>query len=368
MAKYREIYLKLAKQIVNGELAPGTRLLSSAELAQAENISYITAHKVYELLCRNNMVDARRGQGFFVRKTSESVYQFTDTLSVGKIGMLLSMVDRSYSDFYHKLVLRLLNSGSAPTALGYSWMMEEFSCEKAEKVLLSFAASGIETLIIRGDAHFPYKALWKVRNAFKKIIFVKFYNGEMAFEGASKVLFDMRKAGSLAAGHLLENNFRNLVFLTQEPAKEEIRRKHGVSSRLFDMDILDGIEDACKANGVDFYHTGRIIASNMPYHERENQVKKEINDALDAGCNGFVCMNDIRALSVYQVAAERGLVINKDIGIVSHFNTSLCESLTPKLSSVDMNIPTLIEAVSDAVTAPVNNTVLYVEPKLIKRK
>ena len=167
---------------------------------------------------------------------------------------------------------------------------------------------------------------------------------------------------------MLENNFRNLVFLTQEPAKEEIRRKHGVSSRLFDMDILDGIEDACKANGVDFYLTGRIIASNMPYHERENQVKKEINDALDAGCNGFVCMNDIRALSVYQVAAERGLVINKDIGIVSHFNTSLCESLTPKLSSVDMNIPTLIEAVSDAVTAPVNNTVLYVEPKLIKRK
>ncbi len=368
MVKYREIYLKLAKQIVNGELPPGTRLLSSAELAQTENISYMTAHKVYELLCRNNMVEAHRGQGFFVRKPSESVYRFTDTLSVGKIGLLLSMVDRSYSDFYHKLVLRLLNSGSAPTALGYSWMMEEFSCEKAEKVLLSFAASGIETLIIRGDAHFPYKALWKVRNAFKKIIFVKFYNGEMAFESASKVLFDMRHAGQIAAEYLLENNFNKLLFMTQEPAAEAIRRKHGISSSLFDMDILDGIEDACKRYNVDFYHTGRIIARNIPYHEREDEVKKEIHAALDAGCNGIVCMNDIRALSVYQVAAERGLIINKDISIVSHFNTSLCESLMPKLSSVDMNISTLIEAVTDSVNSPAVNLPVYIQPRLVKRK
>ena len=368
MAKYREIYLKLAKQIVNGELAYGTRLLSSAELAKAENISYITAHKVYELLRRNNMVEARRGQGFFVRQPGSKIFQFTDTLSVGKIGLLLSLVDRSYNDFYHKLVLRLLNSGSAPTALGYSWMMEDFSCEKAKKVLLSFAASGIETLIIRGDAHFPYRALWEVRKAFKKIIFVKFYNGEMPFEDASKVLFDMRKAGKLATGYLLEQGFNKLVFLTQEPAKEAIRRKHGISSKLFDMDILDGIEDACREAGVDFYNTGRIITRNIPYHENENEVKSQINAALDAGCNGFICMNDIRALLVYQVVAERGLVLNKDINIVSHFNTSLCESLSPKLSSVDMNIPTLIEAVANAINAPAGDTNLYVEPRLIRRK
>ncbi|MBR7145904.1 MAG: substrate-binding domain-containing protein [Lentisphaeria bacterium] len=223
-------------------------------------------------------------------------------------------------------------------------------------------------MIIRGDAHFPYKALWEVRNAFRKIIFVKFYNGEIAFEGASKVLFDMRKAGRLAAGYLLENNFRKLVFLTQEPAKEAIRRKHGISSKLFDMDILDGIEDACREYGADFYNSGRIIARNIPYHEHENEVKNEINAALDAGCNGFVCMNDIRALSVYQAVAERGLIINKDVSIVSHFNTSLCESLTPKLTSVDMNIPTLIEGVAAAVNSASAPGTIYVEPKLIKRK
>lgn len=369
MAKYREIYLRLAEQIVNGEIQSGSKLPSSAELARRENVSYITAHKVYELLCRNNLVEARRGQGFFVCGGHvNSTAISSANLQIGKIGMLLSLVDNNYSDFYQRLVIRLLNIGSAPTALGYSWMLEDFSHEQAKEMLLSFAASGIETMIIRGDSHFPYKALWEVRNAFRKIIFVKKYSGEMEFEGASKVLFDVRKAGKLAAGYLLENGFDKLVFLTQEPAPEVIRRRHGVSGKLFDLHMLDGVEDACCEHGVDFYNTGRIISKNIPYGEQENEVKKQIHAALAAGCNGFVCMNDIRALSVYQAAAELNLKINRDIGIVGNFNTSLCESLTPQLSSVDMNVPTLLEGVISAVTGNNGNMPLLIEPKLIKRK
>lgn len=367
MAIYRDLYLKIANRIVNGDFAAGEKLPSSAELARQYNISYITAHKVYELLCRNNLVEARRGQGFFVRMPS-TPNPAEKPLQVGKIGLLLSLVDNTYSDFHQKLVVRLLNSGYAPTALGFSWMMKELSQESAEQILLSYAASGIETLIIRGDAHFPYKALYAVRNAFRKIIFVKMYSGEMEFPGADKILFDMHKAGFLAATHLLENNFNKLVFLTQEPAREEIRRRHGVSGKLFDLEMLDGIEDACGKYDIDFYATGKIIARNMPYRENENLVRQSIDSALDAGYNGFVCMNDIRALLVYQAAAERGLKINKDIGIVGNFNTHLGESLSPKLCSVDSNIPTLIESVISAVTGNIGNTPVWIEPKLIKRK
>ncbi len=369
MAKYQDLYHQLAGKIINGEYQAGDRLPSSAELADRAHVSYITAHKVYELLCRNNLVEARRGQGFFVRNSENGIFPVENGLSVGKIGLLLNIGgDDIYGEFYQRIVGRLLRTGHAPTALGYSWMMQNCSLEEAKKLFLAFAGAGIETLVIRGDAHFPYRALADVRKAFRKIIFVMFYSGEMAFEGVSKVLFDMREAGRLAAEYLLHAGFNRLVFLTQEPAAEEIRRKHGITRTLFDLDMLDGIENACNAVQINFSDHGRVIARNLPYCENESSVRRGIAEALDAGCNGFVCMNDSRALLVYQIAAERGLKIGRDIGIVGNFNTPLCETLYPKLSSVDLNLPMLIEGSMNAIQGTGNTEIINIIPKFIKRR
>ena len=290
MAIYQDIYLKIAEKIVSGELAAGTKLPSGEELARQHNISYITARKVYELLCRNRLVDSHPRQGFFVHDTDQEVVCPEQKLHLGKVGLLLSMTDAVYCDFYNQLLLRLFAEGHAPVSLGYSWMMESFSHDKAKAMLLSYAGSGVETLIIRGDGHFPYKALWEVRKAFRKIIFVMFYSGNMVFDGAAKVLFDMRQAGRLAAEYMLENCFNKFVFITQEPVREEIRRKHGVSGKLFDLDMLDGIEDICNSNKIDFYKAGRIIARNMPLANSACDMRKNITDAIESGCIAFVCL------------------------------------------------------------------------------
>ena len=368
MAKYQDFYLKIANKIINGELLPGDRLPSSAELARQNNISYMTAYKVYEQLCRNQLVEARPRQGFFVRSVEPENFSVATKLQVGRVGLLLSMASSLYSDFYNQLTLRLFNTGHAPVALGYSWMMKDLSHDKARELLLSYAGSGIETLIIRGDAYFPYNALWEVRNAFRKIIFVMFYSGEMPFDGAAKVLFDMRAAGRLAAAYLLKNHFDKMVFLTQEPAGEGVRRKHGVSGKLFDLEMLDGVEDACRENHIDFYASGKIIARNMPYGEQDAEVKKSLADALRSGCDSVICMNDIRALGVYQLAGELGLKIGRDLGVVGNFNTEFGASLTPPLSSVDLNVPMLVEGVISALTGNIGSLPLHIPPQLIERK
>ena len=368
MAKYQDVYLEIAEKIVNGELAAGTKLPSGEELAQQYNISYITARKVYELLCRNRLVDSRPRQGFFVHNTDQEVYCPEQNLQLGKVGLLLSMNGSMYCEFYNQLLLRLVAEGHAPVSLGFSWMMKNFSHDKAKATLLSYAGAGVETLIIRGDGHFPYKALWEVRKAFRKIIFVMFYSGDMPFDGAAKVLFDMRQAGRLAAEYMLENCFNKFVFITQEPAREEIRRKHGVSSKLFDLDMLDGIEDVCNKNNIDFYDCGRIIARNMPLTDAECDLRKNIIEAIESGCNAFVCMNDTRALAVYQTAAEIGIKVGKDIGVTGNFNTSLGEALSPALPSIDLNIAMLVEGVANALANDTGNSTMYIQPKIIKRK
>ena len=161
MAKYQEIYLQLASKIVNGELAAGEKLPSVAALAKQYNISYMTSNKVYELLSRNLLVDSRPRQGFFVRSIAQRQQPESSGLAVGKVGLLLGMGNSVYSDFYNKLVMRLFHAGQAPVALGCSWMMQNMSCEEAENQLKNYAAAGVETLIIRGDAFFLTKRCGK---------------------------------------------------------------------------------------------------------------------------------------------------------------------------------------------------------------
>ena len=366
MAKYQEIYLQLASRIVNGELAAGEKLPSVAALAKQCNISYMTANKVYELLSRNLLVDSRPRQGFFVRAIAHSPSGCSSELAVGKVGLLLGMGNSVYSEFYNQLVMRLFNAGHAPLALGCSWMMQNMSSNDAKKQLQRYADAGVETLIIRGDAYFPYKALYELKDTFKKIIFVMYYSGEMAFKEADKVLFDMRGAGRIAAKHLLENRFNKFVFITQEPACESLRRKHGVGNKLFDLEMLDGIEDVCKDHGFDFYDHGVIIARNVPYSEPAGEVKKQVITAIKNGCNGFICLNDVRALEVYQAAAELGLKINKDIGVTGNFNTTICETLNPKLTSIDLNVSMLVEGVINAFGNNSKKQTVYITPELVK--
>lgn len=368
MPKYQDLYHQMLSRIVNGDYRAGDRLPSSAELAEQAKVSYITAHKVYEMLCRNNLVEARRGQGFFVLSDATEPFKLSRELTVGRIGLLLGFGgDDIYGEFYQRLIAKLLRSGHAPTALGYSWMMENCSFEEAKHIFMTYAAAGIETLVVRGDAHFPYRALYEVREHFRKIIFVMFYSGEMEFEGCPRILFDMTMAGKLAAEYILHCGFRKPVYLTQEPAPEELRRKHGITRTLFDLQMLDGIEAACRENGIHFGDAGRVIARNIPYFEHEPEVRARIEEALDAGYNSFICMNDSRALLVYRIAAERNLKIGRDIGVVGNFNTPLGEALYPRLTSIDLNLRMLTENVMDAISGNSTRTV-YIEPKLIRRR
>ena len=96
------------------------------------------------------------------------------------------------------------------------------------------------------------------------------------------------------------------------------------------------------------------------------EVKKQILEAVGNGSNAFICLNDIRALEVYQTAAELGLKINKDIGVTGNFNTTLCETLTPRLTSIDLNVDMLVEGVMSALGNNTKKQTVYIPPVLVK--
>lgn len=65
-AQYRRLADSFRRQIASGELAPGARLPSERELADAASVSRTTVVAAYNLLRGDALVQTRRGLGTWV--------------------------------------------------------------------------------------------------------------------------------------------------------------------------------------------------------------------------------------------------------------------------------------------------------------
>lgn len=63
---YRQIARQVAAAIAGGRLAPGARLSSHRELAEALVVAPLTVKKAYDELEHEGWIETRRGQGTFV--------------------------------------------------------------------------------------------------------------------------------------------------------------------------------------------------------------------------------------------------------------------------------------------------------------
>ena len=65
-AEYRRIADELTAQIRAGDLAPGSKLPSTAELAEQYGVSVATAYRAVSLLHDRDLVVGQPGRGVFV--------------------------------------------------------------------------------------------------------------------------------------------------------------------------------------------------------------------------------------------------------------------------------------------------------------
>ncbi len=72
MPKYQIIAEDLRKLMESGELAPGDKVPSVAELRRKYGVSHITVMGAYQRLLKNHFVENHAGLGYFVRKPADS--------------------------------------------------------------------------------------------------------------------------------------------------------------------------------------------------------------------------------------------------------------------------------------------------------
>ena len=142
----------------------------------------------------------------------------------------------------------------------------------------------------------------------------------------SLVASDNSAIGQIAAEHLIECGFKQLVFFGQETWDDERLR-------------LEGFKGAAIKSGNDFDFADaefdEYIVRDSSAHYRTNVEKLVEKLAEFAPPFGIFCPNAVIARGLVEASNIAGLSIPNEVGIIGVNNDALeCESITPSISTV----------------------------------
>jgi len=105
--------------------------------------------------------------------------------------------------------------------------------------------------------------------------------------------------------------------------------------------------DAIKASGAELNPMTDIVSLSCNFAGgREGYLELKRRGAAPTA---IICANDWMAMGVMAELQKDGLRVPDDVSIIGHDNVSLCEELSPKLSSVDNLEAKEVEIASDAL-------------------
>ncbi len=176
------------------------------------------------------------------------------------------------------------------------------------------------------------------------------------------VSMDNRRAGTMAAEHLIALGHRRLVYVSPV-----LRSQNRVAR-------LAGARAACERAGVEFVE--HVAASRSQYEEGE-MAEVGRSAALDLvrqgeRATGWVAMNDMAGVGVLAGLHEAGLRVPDDASVVGIDDLFLGRYVSPTLSTVRQPLQAMAEAAVERVLARMNDGAggsqqLVFMPELVQR-
>lgn len=186
-----------------------------------------------------------------------------------------------------------------------------------EKRLLNSKVSGM--IIIPASNENQNFALYQVLQQ-EHIPFV-FCNRDVA--GIDKPLITSNDfyGGFLATKHLISCGYKKIAYLSAMRYKASIDRYHGYLAAHWESGIPVDEKLVSLSNQ-------RISSSDIAYAQMNTLLN--MRDDVD----GVFCFNDQIACGAITAIKEHGLQISDDVGLIGYDNTSICEMMPVKLTSM----------------------------------
>ncbi|NOY74299.1 MAG: substrate-binding domain-containing protein [Kiritimatiellaeota bacterium] len=364
-AKYRLLQEWIVADVAAGVYSAGEKLPSCREMAKNFNVSYLTVISAMRGLEERGCVRRVAGSGIYVLDP-DAKSEVAAVAANATVGALMPLTGDLFQNFADSFVDVLESRDYQLVPLPTKGVFGLQSFERQERIIAGLAERGLDALVIEGTRHVPYRLLEKYKSEFKRLTFAIHNESEIDFPEANSVTCDYLRVGELAAEHLLKAGSAKLAMLTFEPLSEMERRSNGSRRVSHDSRVIDGIESAFNAAGADFATCFTLIVDESGRNTERSTVLK-VSNAMRNGFDGFFCLADHRAQTVYKAAAEQGLEVGRDIKIVGMYDTKWAELLFPPLSSISVNERKIAKIAAELIASRSNGERVVVEPSFIQR-
>lgn len=296
-SKHRRIFDHLLASIQSGELKPGDRLPSEAELGRLFESSRITVAKAVHDLQRMGLVTRRPGAGTHVRVEERP--------SGRTFGLLIPELE--LTEIFEPICHGMMRTHFArPDALlwGNSTISTQDNVKAAEQMVQSFISQKVAgvffaPLELTADNDAPNRRIARALDR-AQIPFVLLDRCYMPYPERSPhdlVGVDNRRAGYIATAHLLGLGVRRLIFLAEQMAANTVdTRITGFYEALRNHGITPDWEAVWRGNPQDEAYVRGMLEASRP--------------------EGIICANDLTAARLMQVLLGIGVRIPGEVCIV----------------------------------------------------
>lgn len=314
-SKHRRIFDYLLASIKAGELKPGDRLPSEADLGKLFDASRITVAKAVHDLQRMALVTRRPGAGTHVAAE--------DRPSGRTFGLLIP--ELGLTEIFEPICHGMMRTPFArPDALlwGNSSLAVEDSAQAAERMVDSFISQKVAgvffaplELASEKDAANRRIARALDRAQIPFVLLDRCYLPYPERSPHDLVGVDNRRAGFMATAHLLSLGVRRLVFFAEESAAGTVDAR------------ITGFYEALRAYGVKPEREPLWRGSPL-----DEAFVRRMHDAIRP--QGIICANDLTAARLMQVLAGMGIRIPEEIRIVGMDDVRYASLLPVPLTTI----------------------------------
>jgi GntR family transcriptional regulator, arabinose operon transcriptional repressor len=296
-SKHRRVFEHLLSSIQSGQLKVGDRLPSEAELGKLFDASRITVAKAVLDLQRMGLVTRRPGAGTHVQGR-ERAKGHTFGLLIPELGL---------TEIFEPICNGMMRTHfSRPDTLlwGNASSSPRESAKEAEQLVQSFIAQKVSgvffaPLELVSDKDSANRRIARAldRAQIPIVLLDRCYTPWPERSPHDLVGTDNRRAGYVAATHLLSLGSRRLVFLGEENAANTVDAR------------IAGFHEALRYN--------RVSPEHDPVWRGSAQDKAFIRRLLEtARPEGVVCANDLTAARLMQTLLGLGIGIPDELRIV----------------------------------------------------
>lgn len=349
--RYHDVKQKIIDEI--REYAPDTRLLSRPEMAKKFNVNRTTVDRAISELIGEGYLYSRDKSGTYVtrREVEESFDQIKGISAWGVI--LPNIMHDTYPG-----TLRGIEDVAHRSDINVIICNTDNNTEKQENYIDKLIEIGVMGIIII-PALIGETSLAPFRKLEQNSIPFIFCNRGVSGIEAPLVSSNNFYGGYIATKHLIECGNQVIAYLSHPFYSVSAERYQGYMGALAEADIE--FDERYVKFGKSFQE------ENLGY---ENTMQLLHNNPMP---DAIFCFGDILASGAYKAIEEAGLYVGRDISVVGYNNTSLCESLPVKLSSVKYKTyeigtqaAELLNKINRGEDVPKNKTIIL-KPELIIR-